>query len=104
MQIGQRVRNVGTLAFTWGDLWDFCHYAPSSSNLAYELHGTAVVWTVTDHLLAAAVDALNAANWQRGGGKGSRPKPITRPGTQTENKIGRDPVPIKDFDSWWDGE
>lgn len=27
-----------------------------------------------------AVDALHAANWQRGGGKSKRPKPIPRPG------------------------
>ncbi len=36
-------------------------------------------WTVTDYLLATVVDLLAGANWQRSGGKGSRPKPIPRP-------------------------
>jgi len=38
-------------------------------------------WSVTDHLLAAVVDVLQAANWQRAGdSKAPRPKPIPRPG------------------------
>lgn len=31
-------------------------------------------------LLALIADLLAGANWQRGGGKGQRPKPIPRPG------------------------
>lgn len=34
-------------------------------------------WTRTDHLLALVFDALAAGNWQRGGGKGRRPKRIS---------------------------
>lgn len=41
-------------------------------------------WGIPEYLLAAAVDALHAANWQRGGGKGKRPKPIPRPGLEPE--------------------
>lgn len=37
-------------------------------------------WRIDTYLLAAAVDVLQAANYQRSGGKGSRPKPVTRPG------------------------
>lgn len=37
-------------------------------------------WTTTDHLLAGVLDALNGANYQRGGGRGSKPKPVPRPG------------------------
>lgn len=36
-------------------------------------------WTVTDHLLAKIAHLLAQANWQRGGGKGNKPKPITPP-------------------------
>ena len=36
-------------------------------------------WSVEAQLMAFAVDALNGANWQRSGGKGSKPKPIDRP-------------------------
>lgn len=37
-------------------------------------------WTEEAHLLALVVDVLQAANWQRGGGKGMQPKAIARPG------------------------
>lgn len=33
-------------------------------------------WALTDQLLGSIFDALQWANWQRGGGKGSRPKSI----------------------------
>lgn len=36
-------------------------------------------WSVEAQLTALALDALNGANWQRGGGKGSQPKPVDRP-------------------------
>jgi hypothetical protein len=37
-------------------------------------------WTLTEHLTAAVVDALNAANWQRmGDGKAKKPDPVKRP-------------------------
>lgn len=37
-------------------------------------------WGTAEHLLAAIYDALKGANWQRGGGKGTKPKPLPRPG------------------------
>lgn len=40
-------------------------------------------WGWMEHMLAAAVHAGQAANWQRAGGKGRRPKPLTPPGTPT---------------------
>lgn len=44
----------------------------------------AVQWTLTDHLLAAVLDASNIANWQRANaGKktpGRKPRPTPRPG------------------------
>ncbi|MBC3186286.1 hypothetical protein H7347_06830 [Corynebacterium sp. zg-331] len=41
-------------------------------------------WGLTEQLLAAAVDALNGANWQRSGGKAhTKPKPIPRPGIRS---------------------
>jgi hypothetical protein len=44
------------------------------------MYGDTERWGPTEHLLAAAVDTLRGANWQRSGGKGSRPKPTPRPG------------------------
>lgn len=41
-------------------------------------------WGLNEHLLAAVLDTLRAGNWQRGGGKSARPKPIPRPGVDQQ--------------------
>ncbi len=38
------------------------------------------LWGLQEHLLAVIADTERAANYQRGGGKGTRPKPLPRPG------------------------
>lgn len=37
-------------------------------------------WGWQEHLLVAQLHAAQAANWQRGGGKGAKPKPLKPPG------------------------
>jgi hypothetical protein len=54
--------------------------ADRGSFLSRDLAGEHADWGLVEQLLAAAVDALHGANWQRGGGKRSRPKPWPRPG------------------------
>jgi hypothetical protein len=44
------------------------------------IYGETARWGPTEHLLASTLEALRGANWQRGGGKGSKPKPVQRPG------------------------
>ncbi|MFJ3422840.1 hypothetical protein ACIPN8_41690 [Streptomyces sp. NPDC086082] len=66
---------------------------PHDSALNRELHGEAADWSVTDHLLAAAVDHLAAANWMfasvnsEEGDQPDPPAPVPRPsyddGTET---------------------
>lgn len=41
-------------------------------------------WGPAEHLLALQIDQLNARLWQAGGGKGTQPQPITRPGAAEE--------------------
>lgn len=102
IRLGLRLRMVGTEALTWGDLHDVVKYGRQDTALALEREGPPVLWTITDHLIATAVDALHAGNWQRGGGKGHRPKPIPRPGVDQDGKVlGADPIPAQDFDAWW---
>lgn len=60
----------------------------------------AEAWTADTHLLARIADLLASGNWQRGGGKGPRPKPIKMP------KPGRvEAVPdreaIDEFRQWY---
>ncbi|MFE9955832.1 hypothetical protein [Micromonospora sp. NPDC005299] len=61
-------------------------HLPVTSPLGVALNGDAARWGVTEHLLATAVDALLGANWQRGGGKGQRPKPVRRPDPRAEKR------------------
>lgn len=46
---------------------------------------------MNEQLLALAIDTLRHGNWQRGGGKGAKPKPVPRPGAQkgSETRHGR---------------
>lgn len=58
---------------------------PRDSALNRELHGEAAEWSVTDHLLAAVVDHLAAANWMFAsvnsdeGEQPDHPEPVPRP-------------------------
>lgn len=45
------------------------------------------LWRLEHHLLANVIDLLAAANWQRGGGKGQRPKPFDRPGRKSSEQV-----------------
>lgn len=48
-------------------------------SLVWQELGEDAAWTAGEHLLAATVDALNIANWQRSDGKGKQPDPLPRP-------------------------
>ena len=57
-------------------------------------------WTPDTYLLANLVDLAAAGNWQRGGGKGRRPKPLPRPGARPDatrwgNAKGLDPRTVR---------
>jgi len=81
----------------------FVQHSPRESALYRDMHPEYAEWGVVEHLLAATVDALNAANWQRAGKKNTpRPKPITRPGVGRDQKFGTGAVPVSEFQSWWD--
>nr|WP_189847267.1 hypothetical protein [Streptomyces omiyaensis] len=61
-------------------------HLPRDSALQRDLHGEAADWSVTDHLLAAAVDHLAVANWMflcvngsEDGDQPDPPKPVPRP-------------------------
>ncbi|CAM5699428.1 hypothetical protein [Streptomyces aurantiogriseus] len=62
-------------------------HLPRDSALNRDLYGEAAEWSVTDHLLAAAVDHLAAANWMfacvnsaEDGDQPEPPVPVPRPG------------------------
>ena len=57
--------------------------------MTWQEMGTDTAWTVGEHLLADAVDALRGANWQRGGGNGQQPEPVPRPAALRDLKDKR---------------
>lgn len=61
---------------------------PVTSQTAHALYGDTVTWTTSEHLLANVVDLTSTANWQRGGGKGKRPKRLHRPGKDKPTRHG----------------
>ncbi|MFI7500512.1 hypothetical protein ACIBVL_18800 [Streptomyces sp. NPDC049687] len=67
-------------------------HLPRESALNRDLHGEAADWSVTDHLLAAAVDHLAAANWMFAcvnsdeGEQPEPPAPVPRPGDAVEEE------------------
>ncbi|MFC9649206.1 hypothetical protein [Streptomyces sp. NPDC056937] len=65
-------------------------HMPRDSAISHALHGDAAEWTVTDYLLAAAVDHLAAANWMfaavntdENADPPEAPIPVPRPGAPT---------------------
>lgn len=86
LTLGLDLADLGTPRLDWSRLRAVVVYSPPTSALARSMFGDATSWSVSDHLLAAAVDALNAGNWQRGGGKGRRPKRVTRPGEKPKDQ------------------
>lgn len=84
-------------------------HSPATSALARELTPELAAWAsgqVLADLTANVVDLLAAGNWQRQGKKSApRPKRVKRPGQDNgEKKFGRAPIPVKDFDDWWDNK
>ncbi|MGW0466856.1 hypothetical protein ACWDX6_16505 [Streptomyces sp. NPDC003027] len=62
-------------------------HLPLDSAVQRELHGEAAEWSISDHLLAAAVDHLAVANWMfacvntgEDDDPPEAPKPVPRPG------------------------
>ena len=102
MRVGCRLRWLGTGRTTWTDVRTVVRHAGPDSAIVRALRGHP--WSDTECLLALMADSLAEANWQRQGKKGAaRPKPVPRPWQQAEEKrIGKDPIPVSQFNTWWD--
>lgn len=87
----RKLGELFTRTLTWRQLRSFLSHLPRESALARDLLADEANWGLNEQLLALTIDTLRQANWQRGGGKGGKPKPIPRPGAQkgSETKHGR---------------
>lgn len=91
---------------SWRDLWVVVRNSGPDSALVRAIHPELSAWAngaVLADLVALVADLLAVANWQRQGKKSApKPKRIKRPGAKTdEKKFGSAPIPVKDFDDWW---
>lgn len=85
---------------TLAELSSWIRHPARDSSHARALLGTDYEWTLETQLLAGVHDRLAEANWQRGNGKGPRPKPIPRPGVEQGKRhfggsAGRSPDEMK---------
>ncbi|MFF3750099.1 hypothetical protein ACFYYH_06495 [Streptomyces sp. NPDC002018] len=78
-------------------------HLPRESALARDLHGEAADWSVTDHLLAHAVDRLAEANWMfaavnrdEDADPPDAPEPLPRPGDASGAVAGSTPAAAPD--------
>lgn len=94
--MGWRLDDVGR-RLSWLDLKAVINLRRDDSALSRSLNPD-WRWTLDTQLLAGVADLLAGANWQRGGGKGERPKPLERPGFRPEKKVHKaDAIPLDEF-------
>ena len=87
-----------------------CHFIDkldADSALVYEVQGTeAREWSSrikTNSILADVFDAVRLFNFSFAK-DGKTPPPYPRPwGEDKTERFGKDPIPIDDFDDWWNG-
>lgn len=106
LTVGMRLNQLGTHNFTWGELLAIVQCSPRSSAFYRAQNPDEWMWDEKLHLLAAAVDALNVANWQRSDTKKNRfPKPIQRPGVKTDDvkTYGKGAIPYDEMADWLGG-
>ncbi len=90
---GLRLSWVGTPRLAWDDFAVWVKFVKPESQLYQSAYGPQ--WSREMHRLTDIADILAAANYQRGGSRGPRPKPFKRPGDKNSQTFGR-AVPIDD--------
>ena len=74
---------------------------PEEANYSSALHANAALADIFDIIAAFAANFARA----HGNGRAKTPKPYPRPwiSDRDERHIGRDPIPVADFDDWYYG-
>ena len=62
------------------------------------MHGEIADWTMSVQLLARIADLTAQGNWQRGRGKGAKPRPIPRP--VQKRRIGSGSMSVDEMDAF----
>ena len=110
---GRTLDDVGG-ALPWTAFRSFVSSLGVSSALFRSMYPEQAAWSSaarTNALLADVFDAVQAlsyafacANTGKGKPRPKKPKPYPRPGAKRdEGRIGDGAIPIRDFESWWNG-
>ena len=76
MERGRSIHDLGSIRLSWVELAAFITHAPPDAAIRMLRDPLSAFRTAESTLLSTVVDTLAGANWQRGGGKGPRPKPL----------------------------
>ena len=113
-RVGETLDGIG-VRIPWRAFSHFVAHLDASSAYLREVAPDAAPWLGTERvqsMLADLVDAVRALDWHfssantpKGKPKPRKPNPYPRPWKKDDGatKIGREPIPIKDFDDWWRG-
>ena len=93
-----RLADIGD-NFTWCDLRDFInHLAPTHDSAFYRVnHPQSWWWTPEIDFLGAVLTAIQWGNWQRGGGRGDKPRAVKRPPDKPKAEPGSVPTSKEDL-------
>lgn len=99
--MGLRLRDAGTPGFNWRDLLVVCKRLGRDSELYRDINPEDdVTWTIDSYLLAQLVDNTSWQIYQANQGKGTKPKPIPRPGSEDNRVVKGDSMQIDDMRDW----
>lgn len=99
---------------TYRALFSFIQNLPKTSALWKATHPNDIdyaLWEsqeIVPQLLARLSDQISQLAWMYSSAnttkKQPKPKPLTRPGVESakEEVYGKDPIPISQFNDWWD--
>jgi len=95
---GYTIDDVGE-RLSWNDLRDFVTHLPPTAGSAFyrKTHPQSWWWTPELDFLGAVLSAVQWGNWQRGGGKGDKPKQVKRPVDKPTAAPGSTPTSAKDL-------
>lgn len=102
LRAGYRSRDIGTDRLSWFEAHSLVFYLGDDSALHGALDPEASGWTLQSMLIALIADALEVANWQRGGGKkADYPQRIPRPGVKPDKKqFGKGAIDVDEMAAW----
>ncbi len=79
IRLSQAVQGSPQGRYSARELLNRIHQLPPESTLMRKLKGPMAAWDVNALLSRQILLAIQGGNWQRGGGKGQKPKPVALP-------------------------